>query len=213
MSRTWMADAKTYELKTLETHVAGMGNSGRFIMDAPYAVVPVATATAEGVAGGEILLLLPPKDVASAMAALKPQLSGGSSFGKKVKLQTLSATFRVVGDEAVLVKGGPAGELEKIGKPSELLARQLEAAGETAHPGTKYPAKVFEAAEVGKSGRAETKALFTQLREALNAQQKKENPKERPYSESTLRRALREGAVFQIDDDAGKTTWTLVWEK
>ncbi len=212
VAKTWTADAKTYDGKTVETYVASMGNAGRFSMEAPYAVVPIATATADSAAGGEILLLLPPREVAGIMTGLKPQVSGGSSFGNKVKLQKLSATFRLVNGEAVLVKGGDAGQLGKIGKPSELLAKQLAVAGERL-PQTKYPSKVFEAAEVGNSGRAETKVLFAQLREALNAQQKKEDPKTRPYSESTLRRALRDGAVFQIDDDASKTTWTLVWKK
>ncbi|MDR2429700.1 MAG: hypothetical protein LBD14_02160 [Puniceicoccales bacterium] len=203
------ANAKNLDGKPVATFVGALDVSGQFDATAPYAAITIFTVDANGAAGGEILLLVPPAELEKTVRAIEPvKAARGTAFGSKLQIRRVDATLRIVGGEPVLVKGGDVAKLARIGKPSALRAKQQAAAA----AGNKYPEKDFIVSQTGRSGRVETQAMLDRLLRAINATRKAEEPKATLYTMETLRREIRNGVEFRVADETTGTTWHLVWK-
>lgn len=144
-AENWKANAKTLGGKKVTTRILEVGEMGLIASDAPYAVIPVSTCDKSGGFGGDLLALIPVKDVEGFAKKVGPQKSGQKgAFGEKITYPEIKGTFAVIEGEPVLVLM-PTVPATKT-KPSETLAAQLAAqpSGETAAPAetkTSAPAK------------------------------------------------------------------------
>ena len=124
---TWSADAKTMSGKKVTTCVLTVGEVGAVSGDAAYAIVPVTTGNTRGEEGGEILAVIPAKDLTDFIAKATKVTQGKiSKFGSKVTYTPTTGTLATFDGELTFVVGPVPTKLAK--KPSELLADQQAAA-------------------------------------------------------------------------------------
>ncbi len=124
---TWTQNAKTYAGKKVTTVILEVEDPGAIAEDAPCAAVKVVTGNARGEAGGDIIALMPAKDLGAFIQKVNAVTKGKSGgFGAKISYPTHTPTFTTIEGEPVLV----FGDTPKTGgkKPSELLAAQQAAA-------------------------------------------------------------------------------------
>lgn len=124
---TWTQNAQTYAGKQVTTTILEVEAPGAIAEDAPCAAVKVVTGNARGEAGGDIIALMPAKDLGAFIQKANAVTKGKSGgFGAKITYPTHTPTFATVEGEPVLVFGDRPKTAGK--KPSEILAAQQTAA-------------------------------------------------------------------------------------
>lgn len=140
---TWTQNAKTYTGKKVTTVILDITDPGAIAENAPCAAIKVATGNTHGDAGGEIIALMPAKDVQSFVKKVNAVSKGaGGNFGSKINYPTHTPTFTTIEGENVIV----FGDIPKLEgkKPSEILANQQSVASETTGTPTKDEKKPAE---------------------------------------------------------------------
>ena len=124
----------------------------------------------------------------------------------------MSGTFVTIKGEGALLYGLEPKDTKSLGKPSEILAAQLQLAKDgvqATKPG--WTAKDFNVAKIGAAGAPETTREWERLQGLLSAQTLAAKQPRRKSKE--LLDALKAGTPrLTVDDPAAKVEWTLLWK-
>ena len=211
---TWRAAAATFEGKAVKTNVLEVGDPGLVAGDAPAAAVRIVTGNDKDETGGEVTVLMPPDRFQDFVANFSQRQLGANraGFGALSKAKTLNATFVTLKGEGALLYGLDAKDAKALGKPSEILAAQVQLSKDGAKP-TKpgWTAKEFNVAKVGAAGAPETAREWERLQGLLAAQTLA--AKQPRWKNKELLDALKAGSPrLTVEDPAAKVEWTLIWK-
>jgi len=146
----WAKKSKVFSGKQVFTYVEEIGAAGYANADAPFVVVPVKTATANGKSNGRILALIPFSAFEKFGETYAPKHEkGGSTFGKRAKLKKLSGVFTLHKKTPVLLVGISTDALKDAPDAAEQLETQLaaeaKATGNNKSSREGYTKKIFRA--------------------------------------------------------------------
>ncbi len=210
---SWRAAATSFEGKAVKTNALELQNPGLVSGDAPAAAVKILSGNDKDETGGEVIVLMPPDRFQDFVANFSQRQLGSNrgGFGALSKAKTVNGTFVTIKGEGALLFGLDAKQAKALGKPSEILAAQLQLAKDGAQatkPG--WTAKEFNVAKVGAAGAPETAREWERLQGLLAAQT--QAAKQPRWKSKELIDALKAGTPrLTVEDPAAKVEWTLVW--
>ena len=211
---SWRATATTFEGKAVKTGVLDLSEPGLVSGDALVAAVKILSGNDKDETGGEIIVLMPLDRFQDFVANFSQRQLGSKrgGFGALSKAKTVSGTFVTIKGEGALLFGLDAKQAKALGKPSEILATQLQLAKDgvkATKPG--WTAQEFNVAKVGAAGAPETAREWERLQGLLAAQTLA--AKQPRWKSKELLDALKAGTPrFTVEDPAAKVEWTLLWK-
>jgi hypothetical protein len=211
---SWRAAGTTFEGKSVKTGVLGLSNPGLVSGDAPAAAVKIVSGNDKDETGGEVIVLMPLDRFQDFVANFSQRQLGSNrgGFGALSKAKTVNGTFVTIKGEGALLFGLDAKEAKALGKPSDILAAQLQLAKDgvqATKPG--WTAQEFNVAKVGTAGAPETAREWERLQGLLAAQT--QAAKQPRWKSKELLDALKAGSPrLTVDDPIAKVEWTLLWK-
>ncbi len=211
---SWRAAASSFEGKAVKTNSLEVAEPGLVSGDAPVAAVKILSGNDKDETGGEIIVLMPTDRFQDFVANFSQRQLGANrgGFGALSKAKACAGIFVTIKGEGALLYGLDPKDAKALGKPSEILAAQLQLAKDGVQP-TKpgWTAKEFNVAKVGAAGAPETAREWERLQGLLATQT--QAAKQPRWKSKELLDALKAGTPrLTVDDPAAKVEWTLLWK-